>query len=89
MTKESRRLTDLVSQMETPAKKVEPKSKASTLVANPAHGEKGDFRKVTITLPPDVLGLLVDEAARRKKAGEKDAQISALIREAVVAMLSR
>lgn len=59
------------------------------LVANAPHGEKSDYRKITVTLPPDVLSLLVDEAARRKKAGERNAQISALIREAVVEKLSR
>ncbi len=87
MTREARRLTDLVSQMDAPKKPAAPKK--VKLEANAPHGEKGDYRKITITVPAEVLSLLVDEAARRKKAGEKNAQISALIREAVVEKLSR
>jgi transcriptional regulator of met regulon len=88
MSREARRLTDLVSQFDAPAKKAEPKSR-SKLVANPEHGEKGDFVRCTITLPPEVYKILNDEAGRRKMAKEKNSQISAIIREAVVAMLSR
>src|SRR5258708_2069878 len=35
---------------------------------NPPHGEKGDFRKVTVTLPPRAFEQLVREAAKRKIA---------------------
>lgn len=87
MSREARRLTDLVSQFDAP-KKPETKSKGK-LVANPEHGEKGDFVRCTITLPPEVYKILNDEAGRRKMAKEKNSQISAIIREAVVAMLSR
>lgn len=61
----------------------------SKLVANPEHGEKGDFVKCTITLPPGVYEILLKEATRRKLAKEKNAQISAIVREAVVEKLSR
>ena len=50
---------------------------------NPPYGEKGHFRKVTITLPPDAYEKLVREAARRKIAGEPNHLLSALLREAV------
>lgn len=89
MSREARRLTDLVSQMDAPAKKAETRPRAPKLIANPEHGEKGDFVKVTITLPPAVYEILAKEATRRKTAKEKNSQMSAIIREAVVAMLSR
>lgn len=54
------------------------------LVANPPHGEKGGFVKVTVTLPPDVYLLLNSEAGRRKAAKEENPHLSAIIREAVV-----
>lgn len=50
---------------------------------NPPHGEKGDFRKVTITLPPGAYEKLIRESARRKIAGEPNQLLSALLREAV------
>ena len=87
MTREARRLTDLVTQFDAP-KKAEPKTRAK-LVANPEHGEKGDFVKVTITLPPGVYEILAKEATRRKTSKEKNSQMSAIIREAVVEKLSR
>jgi hypothetical protein len=55
--------------------------------ANPPHGERGGFRKVTITLPPGAYGMLVKESARRKLAGEPKQLISSMIREAVVRYL--
>lgn len=51
--------------------------------ANPPHGEKGQFRKVTITLPPAAYERLIRESARRKIAGERNQLLSALLREAV------
>lgn len=57
------------------------------LEANPSHGEKGDFVKVTITMPPAVYELIAREAARRKMAKERDPNISAIIREASVKFL--
>ena len=59
----------------------------SSLKANPPHGEKGDFVKVTVTLPPAVYELIVKEATRRKMAKERDPVLSAIIREAVVEKL--
>ena len=51
--------------------------------ANPPHGEKSNFRKVTITLPPSAYEKLIHESARRKIAGEPNQLLSALLREAV------
>ena len=55
--------------------------------AHAPHGEKGDFIKVTATLSPDVYRLLADEMVRRKLAKEPNAQLSAILREAVVQYL--
>lgn len=52
-------------------------------------GEKSDFRKVSITIPPEVYEKLVRESARRKIAGEPNQLLSALVREAVIEYLTR
>ena len=54
---------------------------------NPPYGEKGAFRKLSVTVPPDVYERLVRESARRKIAGEPNQLLSALLREAVYAYL--
>jgi transcriptional regulator of met regulon len=56
---------------------------------NPPRGEKSDFRKVSITIPPEVYEKLVRESARRKIAGEPNQLLSALVREAVIEYLTR
>jgi hypothetical protein len=61
----------------------------STIEAHRPHGEKGDFLKVTATLSPDVYKLISDEMQRRKLAREPNAQLSAILREAVVAYLGK
>jgi hypothetical protein len=50
---------------------------------NPGRGEKGGFRKVTITLPQCAYESLIQESARRRIAGERNQLLSALIREAI------
>jgi hypothetical protein len=47
--------------------------------------ERGDFEKVTVTLPSVVRGLLLDESLRRKKDRSKDWAIVAIVREAIAA----
>lgn len=54
---------------------------------NPPHGDKGAFRKITVTVPPEVYERLVRESARRKIAGEPNQLLSALLREAVTRYL--
>jgi hypothetical protein len=56
---------------------------------NPPRGEKGTFRKVSITIPPEAYERLVQESARRKIAGEPNRLLSALMREAVIEYLKR
>ena len=50
---------------------------------NPPYGEKGGYRKLTVTLPPFVYERLIQESARRKIKGEPNQALSALIREAL------
>ena len=57
--------------------------------ANPAHGEKSGFRKITVTIPPEAYEQLIHESARRKIAGEPNQLLSSLLREAVVEYLKR
>ena len=54
-----------------------------------AHGDKGEYVKVTATLSPEVYKLLAGEAQRRKLAKEPNAQLSAVMREAVLAYFKR
>jgi hypothetical protein len=54
---------------------------------NPPYGAKGSFRKITITVPPDIYERLVRESARRKISGEPNQLLSALLREAVTLYL--
>lgn len=56
---------------------------------NPPRGEKGDFRKISFTVPPEVYRQLMEESMRRKVAGEPNQLLSALLREAVVEYLGR
>jgi hypothetical protein len=54
---------------------------------NPPYGEKGAFRRVTVTLPPELYEQLVQESARRKIAGQPNQLLSSLLREAVTKYL--
>ena len=53
------------------------------------HGERSDFLKLTVTLSPEVYGLVADEVKRRKLAREPNAGLSAVMREAVTAFLGK
>ncbi len=86
--KEKARLTELAQRLaDKPKGTAEAKGRLGQLVANPPHGEKGDFVKVTVTLPPAVYQVLSQEVTRRKLAKEPNPRLSAVIREAVVAYL--
>ena len=61
----------------------------TTIDPNPRYGEKGDFRKITVTLPPEIYQRLVQESARRKIAGEPNQMLSAMLREAVSRYLEK
>lgn len=46
------------------------------------HGEKGDFLKVTITLPPDLYAKIMAEVTDRKISKKREPTVSAVLREA-------
>ena len=54
---------------------------------NPERGLRGNFLKITITIPASVLGELKDLGLRRRASGQKDTDVSSLIREAVAELL--
>jgi transcriptional regulator of met regulon len=60
-----------------------------TVDPNPPHGERGNFRKISVSLPPWIYERLIRESARRKIDGERNQLISELIREAVNQYLDR
>jgi hypothetical protein len=56
---------------------------------NPARGQRGDFQKVTITLPIDMLRDLRLLGLARRAQGAKSTGISELIRDAIHDLLER
>ena len=56
---------------------------------NPARGQRGDFQKVTITLPLDMLRELRLLGLARRAQGAKSTGVSELVREAVHDLLER
>ncbi len=63
--------------------------KAEVLEANPERGHRGDFLKITITMPAKMLGDLRTLGLRRRSRGQTDTNISSLVREAVSALLRK
>jgi hypothetical protein len=61
--------------------------KSDALKANPERGHRGDFLKITITMPARMLGDLKTLGLRRRARGEKDTDISSLVRVAVSVLL--
>jgi transcriptional regulator of met regulon len=91
MSKETQRLRSLAGRLSEVS--ISEKRKDVSLIsvpmdANAPHGERGDFLKVTATLSPEVYKLVSDEVQRRKLAREPNAQMSAILREAVLAYLT-
>lgn len=85
MTKEKNRLAVLSARMKTESPISEKRNSEIGETDGPAvHGSKGDFRKVTVTLPPAVYESLLRESTRRKIAGEPDHLMASIIRGAVI-----
>lgn len=51
--------------------------------ANPARGDRGDFLKITITMPPEMVADLKRLGLERRLQGDKDTDVSSLVRAAV------
>jgi len=91
MSKETQRLRNLAGRLSGSSisekhKDVSPISAPAD--ANAPHGERGEFIKVTATLSPEVYKLVADEMQRRKLARLPNAQMSAILREAVLVYLT-
>ncbi len=56
---------------------------------NPARGNRGDFEKLTITMPPDMVDALESMRRQRKRAKSGNADLSSIIREAVAFWLQK
>ncbi|MEO8097786.1 MAG: hypothetical protein ABI811_08805 [Acidobacteriota bacterium] len=63
-----------------PATRARPQRAESVEVDRP-YGKRGDFEKVTVTLPSDVHGLPLDESLRRMKHRSQDCPITVIMRE--------
>ena len=50
---------------------------------NPPYGERGSYRKLTVTLPQEIYQRLIEESARRKIEGLPNQLLSELLREAL------
>lgn len=99
MTKHKARLSQLADQLHSSGKhisesKISEKSKSSFGIKNkidihPPRGERGDFRKITVTLPPEIYDLIITESYRRKRAREENSLLGSIVREALLAYLSK
>ena len=54
---------------------------------SPKRGSRGHFLKITITIPPKMLSELKLLGLRRRANGQKNTDVSSLIREAVSELL--
>ncbi len=62
---------------------------ASLTLANIPRGQRGDFQRLTIMVPPAILEQLRIVSAKRKAAGEKNVDVSSLAREALTEWLDK
>lgn len=79
--------TEPVFRKPEPKKETTPKIAEIVEVDRP-YGERGDFEKVTVTLPSDVRAMLLEESLRRKMKRSPDWPIAAIVREAIASYLN-
>jgi hypothetical protein len=58
-------------------------------VKHPPRGERSNFLKITMTIPGELLADLRALGMKRKLAGQKDTDTSALVREALIEFLEK
>lgn len=63
------------------------KSDCALPAVNPPVGERDGFVAVTVQMPPAMVLAIRGEGLRRKVAGEPNRTVSAIVREAVAALL--
>lgn len=81
MAKKPSMMSSLKRELEKAEKKTKAKKNESEL--HPMRGERGDFLKLTITMPPELVLKLKQHGAERRILGEKNCDTSSLIRSAV------
>jgi hypothetical protein len=88
MTKKAS-LTEINKELNKPKPKA-PKTREAqrTIEANAPRGERANFLKLTITMPAEMLSALKELGVNRKAVGEKDTDISSLLREAASVLLN-
>ena len=93
MSDDDNRYSALVNKLEqsVEVQKKRPTSrrKSGPIEPNPPKGEKGNFVRLSVMLSPEVYTLLAFELTRRRTAKEGNLTASAIIREALVAMLQK
>lgn len=67
----------------TVSDKAAPAADLKGLEINPPRGERGEFYKISATLPGELFDLLEDEVRARRKARETGANMSVIVREAL------
>jgi len=70
------------------SRRITPPAELRPVDVHREYGDRGDFEKVTVTLPSDVRGLLLEESLRRKKEKSDNWPIAAIVREAIASYLS-
>lgn len=95
MSGKKARLSSLARQLEAvPSDKAavssrpRPLERSRAIEPNPTRGERGDFLRVTITLPAELLGALREVGLRRRANGQRDTSVSALVREAAAKLVT-
>ena len=83
------RLHQLATDLRTVAPAPEPPAASAPVPRqpNPARGQRGDFHKVTITLPLDTLRELRLLGLARRAQGATSTGVSELVREAIYDLL--
>ena len=92
-------LSQMQKQIDPPKEKAEKKTKRSpahkkeeekgNLEAHVPRGERADFLKITLTIPPDLLTELRALGMKRKAEKMKNTDTSTLSREAVIDFLNK
>jgi transcriptional regulator of met regulon len=81
------RLAELTNRMNQAPQ--QPAKASPATLSTAKHGEKGDYVKLTVTLPPAVYELVMTEVTRRKVAKEPEPVISAVLRDATLQYFSK
>jgi len=87
MAKKPSLMASLKRELDKAEKK--PSTKTGEKDLHPIRGERGDFLKLTITMPPELVLKLKQHGAERRILGEKDCDTSSLIRSAVKKYLDK